>query len=191
MRFKKSHSQEVDDRLNQLIQLKRREKPDDAFWDKFDEELRSKQLAALVRTQSWYERLGKLSILIARKSAAVTATACIFALGVFTVSKSTYFTEEQSSSNQTHPVISQSEIQTPSIEPPIFVVDDFKLPAEEDKTELSYEINAAPSYEINALTKKTIPVSYQIIAEPKQFTAGQLNAGNDLGAKVIRTGNRF
>jgi len=52
MLFKKTFSPKDDERLRHLVQLKRQEKPDEAFWDKFDEEMRSKQLAALVRTQS-------------------------------------------------------------------------------------------------------------------------------------------
>ena len=87
MLFKKTFSPKDDERLSHLIQLKRQEKPDEEFWLKFDEEIRSKQLAAIVRTQSWYERAGELSLLIARKSAAATATASILALGIFTVSE--------------------------------------------------------------------------------------------------------
>jgi hypothetical protein len=44
---------EAEERLSQLLRMKRQERPDADFWNKFDEELRSKQLSALVRTQSW------------------------------------------------------------------------------------------------------------------------------------------
>ncbi len=192
MPFKKTISRKDDERLTQLIQLKRQERPDEAFWDKFDEEMRSKQLAALVRTQSWYERAGKLSILIARKSAAVTATASILALGVFTVSQTEYFTGGQTTPNlvQTEPI--QTIVGNASaIDQPIFVVDDLHRQVETNEVDFSFGINATPSYEINALTKKSIPVNYQIIAEPKQFTAGQIDSGADLGAKVIGTWSHF
>jgi len=192
MPFKKTISRKDDERLTQLIQLKRQERPDEAFWDKFDEEMRSKQLAALVRTQSWYERAGKLSILIARKSAAVTATASILALGVFTVSQTDYFTGGQTTTSLTqtepmHPAVDDAS----AIDQPIFVVNDLHPQAEANEVDFSYGINATPSYEINALTKKSIPVNYQIIAEPKQFTAGHINSGTDLGAKVIGTWSHF
>lgn len=191
MLFKKPMSQEDDDRLSQLIQLKRQERPDAAFWDKFDQELRSKQLAALVRTQSWYERLGKLSILMARKSAAVTATASILVLGVFTVSRTEYFTGEQPTADLLNEETSLVGIDNSMIEQPIFVVEDFQPRVEGNENEFNFDINTTHSYEINALTKKSIPASYKVIAEPKQFTAGQVDDGYELGAKIIRTGNHF
>jgi len=191
MLFKKPKTQTDDDRLSQLIQLKRRERPDAAFWEKFDGELRSKQLAALVRTQSWYERLGKLSILVARKSAAVTATACIFALGVFTISKTEYFVGEQPATGIVQEEASLAASNTSVVEQPMFVVEDTLRQTDGIESEFAYGINATPTYEVNALTKTQFPVSYQIIAEPKQFTVGQTDAGNGLGAKIIRTGNHF
>lgn len=192
MLFKKTFSPEDDERLSHLIQLKRQEKPDEAFWLKFDEEIRSKQLAALVRTQSWYERVGKISILIARKSAAATATASILALGIFTVSETDYFTEGQTTTRltQTEPIHPKAD-EASAVDQPIFVVNDIHPQADVTEVDFSYGINATPSYEINALTKKSIPVNYQIIAEPKQFTAGHINSGTDLGAKVIGTWSHF
>ena len=192
MLFKKTFSPKDDERLSHLIQLKRQEKPDEAFWLKFDEEIRSKQLAALVRPQSWYDRVGKLSILIARKSAAATATASILALGIFIVSETDYFTGGQTTNS-----LSQTESMLPTaddasaIDRPIFVVNDLHPQAEANEVDFSYGINATPSYEINALTKKSVPINYQIIAEPKQFTAGHINSGTDLGAKVIGTWSHF
>ena len=192
MLFKKTFSPEDDERLSHLIQLKRQEKPDEAFWLKFDEEIRSKQLAALVRTQSWYERVGKISILIARKSAAATATASILALGIFTVSETDYFTGGQTTTRltQTEPIHPKAD-EASAVDQPIFVVNDIHPQADVTEVDFSYGINATPSYEINALTKKSIPVNYQIIAEPKQFTAGHINSGTDLGAKVIGTWSHF
>lgn len=192
MLCKKTFYRKDDERLSHLIQLKRQEKPDEEFWLKFDEEIRSKQLAALVRTQSWYERVGKLSILIARKSAAAAATASILALGIFTVSETDYFTGEQTTNSlsQTEPMLPTAD-DASAIDQPIFVVNDLHPQAEANEVDFSYGINATPSYEINALTKKSVPINYQIIAEPKQFTAGHINSGTDLGAKVIGTWSHF
>ena len=46
--------------LEQLLQLKRAERPDAEFWTKFDAELRQKQLAALVQRRSWWQELPHL-----------------------------------------------------------------------------------------------------------------------------------
>lgn len=43
--------------LEQLLQLKRAERPSPEFWDNFDRELRAKQLAALVQTRPWWQTL--------------------------------------------------------------------------------------------------------------------------------------
>ncbi len=191
MLFKTPISKADDEKLSRLIRMKRQEKPDDAFWETFDEELRSKQLAALVRTQTWYERLGKLSVVLARKSAAATAMACIFTLGVFTISKMELFSglSPQADSLPMEAVTFSGETTAP--EPPLFVVEENRLPTEGNESEFAYRIDTPPTYEVNVLTKRSVPVSYQIMAEPKQFTVGRDAAGNSLGAKVIRTGNQF
>lgn len=46
--------------LEQLLQLKRAERPDAEFWTKFDAELRQKQLAALVQHRPWWQGLPHL-----------------------------------------------------------------------------------------------------------------------------------
>jgi hypothetical protein len=46
--------------LEQLLQLKRAERPDAEFWTKFDAELRQKQLAALVQRRAWWQQLPHL-----------------------------------------------------------------------------------------------------------------------------------
>jgi len=43
--------------LEALLQLKRAERPASEFWEKFDRELRQKQLAALVQERRWWQRL--------------------------------------------------------------------------------------------------------------------------------------
>ena len=43
--------------VEDLLRLKRAERPDAEFWTKFEVELRQKQLAALVRREPWWQRL--------------------------------------------------------------------------------------------------------------------------------------
>lgn len=51
--------------LEQLLRLKRAERPDADFWAKFDAELRQKQLAALVERRPWWRGL---PVLFARRA---------------------------------------------------------------------------------------------------------------------------
>lgn len=43
--------------LEQLLQLKRSERPNPSFWEDFDRELRRRQLASIVAGEPWYVRL--------------------------------------------------------------------------------------------------------------------------------------
>ena len=186
----KKPTPEADERLSQLLRLKRQERPDAAFWDKFDEELRSKQLTALVRTQSWHERLGKLSLLVARKSAAATAAVSVFALGIFAVSQSEFFTHQETNPAPAEVAINDT-LSAPSAAP-LFVVEE-SLSARDEIVNENFvpTINAQPTYEVHALRPQSSPKSYQVIATPKQFTVGAPSNETSLGAKVIRAGNQF
>jgi hypothetical protein len=47
--------------LEQLLRLKRAERPPADFWERFDAELRQKQLAAIVEKTPWWAGLGRLA----------------------------------------------------------------------------------------------------------------------------------
>jgi len=72
--------------LEQLLRVKRMERPEPEFWDRFELELRQKQLAALVQAAPWFVRLGRMINLIARRTAPFTAAAAAVAAGYFVVS---------------------------------------------------------------------------------------------------------
>ncbi|MGK0239896.1 MAG: hypothetical protein ACI92G_003378 [Candidatus Pelagisphaera sp.] len=184
---------EAEERLSQLLQMKRQERPDANFWDKFDEELRSKQLSALVRTQSWYERLGKMTLVVARRSATTTATVSVFALGIFAVSKSEYFANNDLEATQAAAAAAnEAGLQIATNELPLFVVEEnFVAALETMEHALIQPINVQPLYEIHTLAQRTSSSGYSINAAPKQFTIGGQANGISLGAKVIRTGNQF
>ena len=57
MQRRSESERKEDTRLEDLLLLKRHEKPDDLFWDKFDRELEAKRLMVLVNRQPWYHRL--------------------------------------------------------------------------------------------------------------------------------------
>jgi hypothetical protein len=61
----KDHSQPSKLTLENLLQLKRRERPPEAFWNEFDARLREKQLAALIPVDSgwarWFGGFGRVA----------------------------------------------------------------------------------------------------------------------------------
>lgn len=54
MSLRPPHSSKIT--VEDLLRLKRAERPDPEFWTKFEAELRQKQLAALVQRRPWWER---------------------------------------------------------------------------------------------------------------------------------------
>jgi hypothetical protein len=68
--------------LEQLLQLKRSERPAPAFWEEFDRDLRRRQLAAFVTVRPWYVKLGHAVLVLLRRSAPVGAAAAALAAGV-------------------------------------------------------------------------------------------------------------
>lgn len=82
------NSQETQISLEQLLRLKRHEKPGDAFWEKFDRELEKKRLQAMVTRDPWPVRLFHSMLVYFHPTVAVGA-ASAFALAflfVFTQS---------------------------------------------------------------------------------------------------------
>ena len=71
--------------LEKLLRVKRAERPEREFWDRFDRELHQKQLSALVQATPCYLRLGCLLGRIARRSAPITAAAAAVAAGYFAI----------------------------------------------------------------------------------------------------------
>ena len=46
-------------RLKALLRIKRAERPDTQFWDRFDRELHQRMLQTLVRKEPWYAQVGR------------------------------------------------------------------------------------------------------------------------------------
>src|SRR5829696_5398234 len=70
--------------LEDLLRLKRAERPPAGFWQRFDTELRTKQLAALVNKQPWWNRIPQSFTSFARYRLPLGATAAL-ALTLVTV----------------------------------------------------------------------------------------------------------
>ncbi len=68
--------------IEQLIQLKRAERPPPSFWEDFDRELHRRQLAALVNVDPWYRRAGRAMAAFSRRLAPAGAGATALALTV-------------------------------------------------------------------------------------------------------------
>jgi len=63
--------------VEDLLRLKRAERPADSFWQQFDRELRAKQLAALVTKRPWWQRLPRFSPRLAQYRFPLGAAAAV------------------------------------------------------------------------------------------------------------------
>ncbi len=72
--------------VEQLIRLKRAERPSPEFWADFDRAIRTKQLAAIVEPRPWWAPFIRIGARVSRYQVPVGATA-IFALTFLTVSE--------------------------------------------------------------------------------------------------------
>src|SRR5690606_7977401 len=59
--------------LEQLLALKRSERPEPAFWEEFDRELHRRQLASVVVRPAWYVRAARGMVVGLRRAAPVAA----------------------------------------------------------------------------------------------------------------------
>lgn len=78
--------------LERLIQLKRSERPESAFWDDFDREFHQRRLAALVATTPWHARAGQMLMIVLRRTAPVGAAAAALAAGYLALTHETAHT---------------------------------------------------------------------------------------------------
>lgn len=70
--------------LEDLLRLKRAERPPAQFWDQFDRELRAKQLAAIVEPRPWWTPFIRVGARMARYQLPIGAAA-VFALSLVTI----------------------------------------------------------------------------------------------------------
>jgi hypothetical protein len=66
--------------LEQLLAVKRAERPTREFWEDFDREFQRRRLATMVQVSPWYVRLGRGATRVARWAAPVAAAAASLAV---------------------------------------------------------------------------------------------------------------
>ena len=94
--------------LEQLIRVKRAERPAPDFWPQFERDLRTKQLAAIVEPRPWWAPFIRISARVAHYQLPVGATA-ILALTFLTVSE---YRMPQAVDAEFSPVVVQRKIDT-------------------------------------------------------------------------------
>jgi hypothetical protein len=73
--------------LEQLLHVKRAERPAPAFWDEFDREFRRRQLAVVVTSVPWHARLGRTMLGTLRRATPVGAAAAAVLAGFLAINR--------------------------------------------------------------------------------------------------------
>lgn len=174
-------STKQDERLSQLLQLKRGERPDDAFWQDFERDLRAKQLNSLVQIQPWYQRFARSGLYFARKAGTPALAATAIATALYVSSKHPHQEQE--------PVAASTpELRNVSPdEQPVFIV---TAPAPEQ--ELSpFATSAKTDYTVRSIARRSSTPAYQLEAFPVTLTSSAAEESQDLGAKVLKSKSHF
>lgn len=167
----------ADQRLSQLIKLKQLEKPEAAYWEKFEQDFRSKQLTTFVQIQPMHTRLRRACMILARKAAPPVAAAGAVALTFFAVTNTRYLAKgTDTEAPATIPTLSQREAAS---EPEAY----FIVSATQDTDTESKNTTSDTIYQINALSSLGGSTDgYLLNATPVTFSQSSATAS---GANVI------
>jgi hypothetical protein len=180
----KKQSQSVT--LEQLLQVKRSERPEPEFWDRFDRELHQKQLSALVQAAPWYLRLGRIVGRLARRSAPVTAAAAAVAAGYFAVSGPTTLVKAPSEGEtvgryETIRIRPSEATAVASVENLPELVVPAAATWSEPVTAPAQPVRAEARYVMDVMAKDDRPVRYVTLSNPKTLLA----SGSPEGTYVV------
>lgn len=169
----------ADQRLSQLIKLKQLERPDAAYWQRFDQEFRSRQLTTFVQIQPVSTRLRRACMILARKAAPPVAAAGAVAITFFAVTSSPYLADstEAELKPERIPFASTEKDETP---PAYFVVNtEVAAPAQDEAP------NRDTIYQVNALSSLgSKDEGYLLNATPVTYSRDSVGLTN--GANVLR-----
>lgn len=158
--------------LEQLLKLKRSERPEPAFWEEFDRELRRRQLASVVAAPRWYTRLGR-GMFVSLKRAAPVGAAAVAAVAGFLVLQRP---------QETAPVVAPSvAVEAPmpvlaALETPAAPVD---LPLAEDRPAPAFERPAMsePRFIVHEFVATTAPArTFVSVTSPNTFSSPAYDA---------------
>ena len=182
-----THSESrVDDRLSQLIRLKRQERPDQAFWATFEQGVRSRQLASLVTPHPWHTRVRRALILAARKAAPPAAALSALAFAFVVANKSQLFSSKSAEDNA-----GNLGGAAPASDVPLFVVQPERNPSSQPG-DFEAADQSAPTPP--AMARPVGP--YQLMHAPSVLATSPARADAEAsappyGAKVIPSERQF
>lgn len=176
---KNATSATADQRLSNLIKLKRLEQPDAAFWDTFEQEFHSRQLTTFVRIQPLHTRVRKACMILARKAAPPVAACGAVALTLLAVSNTRYLISDNIDSTPTDNLLPRFPVEAESTDS-FFVVQSEQPAADEDSLGSSEN---GTIYQINLLDQKLATPDYLLNTAPVTFSNGFTEQA--FGAKII------
>lgn len=192
---KASKSQKIT--LEKLLHVKRDERPEREFWDRFEHELHQKQLSALVQAQPWYLKASRLLVRLARRSAPLTAAAAAVAAGYFVVSGPNLLTQAplgdatngRYETVRVRPAAVEAETVAVASLPELVVqLASYRTTQPEVQPE---PIRAEARYAMDVMAKNDQPERYVTLSSPKTLFAADAPEGTYVINALSSTRNAF
>jgi hypothetical protein len=195
--------------IEDILRLKRAERPPAEFWTDFDRELRAKQLAALVAKRPWWRRMPRTFPLFARYGLPLGACAAV-AVTFFSVRSSKVASPQelpvvQIAEASAATVVSESKVQSSvaqfEVPPPSTIaMEAVKQPVHPSVSPeaIAFDINAPVPEEISRVIALGGAAAPEIDAQPKmdsprysEATLAVVTSATRLGRSGLLSSNGF
>ena len=185
----KTRPSETDERLSQLLALKRLERPDAAFWQTFEQEFRSKQMSSLVGVESWQRRYLRFLARFAQKASIPgAAVASALAIGFLGFNQLGQLAESPDAPTE----VAGKEIESPT--EALFVVQPTSQSQFDSQAKEIINLPPPATYQVSVMSKPNDATSYQLFSSPIILSPQAVEnstSESGLGAKVITTEKSF
>jgi hypothetical protein len=162
--------------LEQLLKLKRTERPDAAFWEEFDRELRRRQLASVVATPTWRVRFARSLLVGVRRAVPIGAAATAAVAGFMALQRPTEkvtSTPEETAAMATPAVAPVVAEVAPSLPTPVSAPE---VSAEEEPV-FERPSTSEPRFVVNEFVTRSSPTrTYVTVTSPNTFSSPAYDA---------------
>jgi hypothetical protein len=163
--------------LEQLLKLKRTERPDSAFWEEFDRELHRRQLASVVTTPTWRVRFARSLLVGVRRAVPIGAAATAAVAGFMVLQRPT--------DTATSAPVETAAVATPVAAPvvaevapsPLIPISVPDVSAEEAPPVFERPSTIEPRFVVHAFVAKSSPArTYVSVTSPNTFSSPAYDA---------------
>lgn len=183
--------------LEKLLHVKRSERPDREFWERFEHQLHRKQLSALVQAQPWYLKAGRLIGRSARRAAPLTAAAAAVAAGFFVLSGPAALVQvpAQRTTNERYETVRVTPATADGAAAVVEHLPELVIQLASFRTTQpeahAQPIRAEARYALDVMAKNDLPARYVTLSSPKTLFAADSPEGTYVVNALSSARNAF